>query len=242
MDNEYGSRPGISAGQLGKLILNLLTVLALLATVIVSLGFIVTFINPYWGINPYPPPTIPPTLGSPTPTVTPAKTLPPAWTLTPTNTPLASETPEPTDTPIATETPDVTETPVAVEMPFALQVGSPARMPNFVNDEGCNWMGMYGQVFDLDNSPILNLGVHLMGELEGLEEIDLYALTGSAPDLGPGAYLFNIADQPIASEEDLWIQLDDGSGGLLSDVIYIDTSDSCEENLIMVNFRQIREP
>jgi hypothetical protein len=162
--------------------------------------------------------------------------------MTPTTAPLATETPEPTEIPEETPTPEMSETPVAVEMPFALQVGSPAKMPNFVNDEGCNWMGMYGQVFDLDNSPILELGVHLVGELEEVGEIDLYALTGSAPDLGPGAYLFNIADRPIESEEELSIQLDDGSGTLLSDVIYIDTSDSCEENLIMVNFRQIREP
>lgn len=241
MDNEYGRRPGMSAGQLGRLILNLLTVVTLLATVIVSLGFIMTFINPYWGINPYPPPTLPPTLGSPTPTVTPAVTLPPTWTMTPSGVPLATETPEPTDTPPPTDTPepDMTETPVAVEMQFALQVGSPARMPNFVNDEGCNWMGMYGQVFDLDNSPILELSVHLVGDLEGLEPIDLYALTGSAPDLGPGAYLFNIALEPIASEDALWIQLEDGSGGALSDKIYIDTTDNCEENLIMVNFRQL---
>jgi hypothetical protein len=239
MDNEYERRPGMSAGQLGRLILNLLTVLTLLATVIVSLGFLITFINPYWGINPYPPPTMVPTLGSPTPTNTPAVTLPPTWTMTPTGAPLATETPEPTETPTVTLTPEMTETEIVEEMQFALQVGSPARMPNFVNDEGCNWMGIYGQVFDLNNSPILELGVHLVGELEGLEPIDMYALTGSAPDLGPGAYLFNIADHPIASEEELWIQLDDGSGVLLSAVIYIDTSDSCDENLIMVNFRQL---
>lgn len=239
MDNEYETRPGISAGQLGRLILNLLTVLTLLATVIVSLGVLITFINPFWGINPYPPPTMVPTLGSPTPTNTPAVTLPPTWTMTPTITSPATETPEPTLTPTVTLTPEVTETQVAVEMQFALQVGSPARMPNFVNDEVCNWMGIYGQVFDLDNSPILELSVHLVGELEGLEPIDMYALTGSAPDLGPGAYLFNIADHPIASEDELWIQLEDGGGGALSDVIYIDTSDSCDENLIMVNFRQL---
>jgi hypothetical protein len=239
MDNEFERRPGMSAGQLGKLILNLLTVLTLLATVIVSLGFLITFINPFWGINPYPPPTMVPTLGSPTPTNTPAVTLPPTWTMTPTITSPATETPEPTLTPTVTLTPETTETQVAVEMQFALQVGSPARMPNFVNDEGCNWMGIYGQVFDLENSPILELSVHLVGELEGLEPIDMYALTGSAPDLGPGAYLFNIALYPIASEDELWIQLEDGGGGALSEVIYIDTSDSCEENLIMVNFRQL---
>lgn len=101
-------------------------------------------------------------------------------------------------------------------------------------------MGVMGQVFDLENAPILNLSVHLVGELEGVGEIDLWAITGSAPDVGPGGYLFNIADHPIASEGTLWIQVDDGGGTALSEMIYLDSSESCSENLIMVNWRQIR--
>lgn len=243
MDEQLERRPSMSAKRLSRLILNLLTLLILLATLIVGIEFFITFINPYRGLNPYPPPTMPPTLGAPTPTNTPAVSLPTAWTPTTTSTLPVTETPTPTLTPTGTPQPDATETPVAAEMPFALQIGSPARIQNFIDiDAGCDWMGIGGQVFSLEGDPIIELTVHLAGELEGLDPIDLYAITGSAPDLGPGGYLFVIADSSIASENTLWIQLDDGSGNPLSDAIYLETSDSCAENLVLVHWRQVREP
>ncbi|MEJ2605324.1 MAG: hypothetical protein P8Z41_01475 [Anaerolineales bacterium] len=101
-------------------------------------------------------------------------------------------------------------------------------------------MGVFGQVFNEDNQPVLELTVHLGGELEGLGEIDLYALTGSEPDAGPGGYLFNVATEPIASSGTLWIQLEDGDGNPISEQVYFDTSDACSENLILVNWRQVR--
>lgn len=101
-------------------------------------------------------------------------------------------------------------------------------------------MGVFGQIFNFDDKPILELTVRLGGELEGLDPIDMTALSGSAPELGPGAYLFNLADHPIASEGTLWIQLDDGGGNPLSERVYLTTSDRCTENLIMVNWRQVR--
>jgi hypothetical protein len=192
------------------------------------------------GLNPYPPPTLPPTLGSPTATYTAAVTLPPTWTPTISNTPSVTDTAVATETPSPPPEPEVTDTPVA-QMPFALQVGSPARMPNFVNEDECNWFGIYGQVFDLTNSPIIDLVVRLAGEYPGVGSLDLTALTGSAPDLGPGAYLFNVSNTPAESDETLWIQLEDGSGGALSEQIFLETTSSCEENLIMVNFRQVLE-
>jgi hypothetical protein len=226
----------MSARGLFRLILNFLTFLVILATLAVAGGFVMLFLNPYMSINPYPPPTVPATLGSPTPTNTPAKPLPATWTATPapTDVPTETPTPEPTDTPV----PTATET--APGPPFALQVGSPSLIVNFVNDAGCEWMGVFGQIFNFDNEPILELTVRLGGELPELGAIDMTAISGSAPELGPGAYLFNIADHPIASEGTLWIQLDDGGGNPLSEKVYLTTSDSCTENLIMVNWRQVR--
>jgi hypothetical protein len=236
MDEEFERRPVRSVGGVGKSALNILTLFILLTTLCLVGALLAVFINPYISINPYPPPTVPATLGSPTPSNTPALALPPTWTPTPSHTPAPTNTPQPTDTPVPiVDTP----TPEAVP-PFALQVGSPARIQNYLNDAECEWMGVMGQVFDLENAPILNLSVHLVGELEGVGEIDLWAITGSAPDVGPGGYLFNIADHPIASEGTLWIQVDDGGGTALSEMIYLDSSESCSENLIMVNWRQIR--
>jgi hypothetical protein len=101
-------------------------------------------------------------------------------------------------------------------------------------------MGVGGQVFSLQNSPIANLGVHLEGELDGVP-ISLDAITGSAPAIGPSGYVFDLADKPIVSDNTLWIQLNDGTGAPLSDMVIFSTSDSCDENFVMVNWRQVRE-
>jgi hypothetical protein len=239
MENEFERRPGMSFSGCRRLILNILTVLVLLTTLVLAVAFVAVFINPYMSINPYPPPTIPPTLGSPTPTYTPAKPLPSPWTSTPTFTliPTIVDTPDATETPIP---PTPTEEEDDDELPFALQVGSPARIENFINESGCDYMGVFGQVFNMENAPIIDLTVHLSGDLETVGPIDLFAITGSAPEVGPGGYVFNITGKPIASDGTLWIQLEDGGGEPLSDQVYLETSDSCSENLILVNWRQVR--
>jgi hypothetical protein len=215
-----------------RLLLNCLTLIILLATLGVGVLFAFLFINPYSPINPYPPPTLPPTLGPPTPTNTPEIFLPPTWTQTPV--PTATFTPPPTSTPEPTATPGVSPTPA----PFGLQAGSPAGIPNIANNQGCDWMGVGGQVFDLNDAPIVaSLTVHIEGELGGLP-VDRDALTGSAPSLGPAGYVLNLADHPIASSGTLFVQLLDNAGAPLSESIAIDTFSSCDQNLILVNWKQ----
>jgi hypothetical protein len=101
-------------------------------------------------------------------------------------------------------------------------------------------MGVGGQVFNMENQPITNLGVHLEGVL-GENTISLDTITGSAPDIGPSGYVFNLSTEPIASEESLWVQLNDGADKALSDQVYFTTTTECNENFVMVNFRQVRE-
>jgi hypothetical protein len=220
----------------GSLILNVLTLVIMGATVCVAIGFSLFFINPYNAYNPFPPPTLPAELGEPTATSTPAQPLPERWTPTTTATASPTSTPTPTKTPLPTETP----TPTVPSPPFALQPGNPVRIPNIANDAGCEWMGVGGQVFSMQNSPIANLGVHLEGELDGVP-VSLDTLTGSAPEIGPSGYVFNLSDKPIVSDNTLWIQLNDGTGATLSDMVFFSTSDSCDENFVMVNWRQVRE-
>ncbi len=58
---------------------NILTIVTLLALTGLCLLFLTLFINPYSAINPFPPPTLPPTLAIPTSTAT-LKSLPATWT------------------------------------------------------------------------------------------------------------------------------------------------------------------
>ncbi|MGD2161625.1 MAG: hypothetical protein PVI81_07780 [Anaerolineales bacterium] len=236
MDDQFVKVPRKRSSGFGNFIFNVLTLIVVLAIVAVGVAFATVFINPYASYNPFPPPTVPVRLGTPTATSTPAQPLPTAWTPTPTFTLAPTDTPIPT----ATDTPVSSPTNTPEPPPFALQPGNPVLIPNIANGRECEWMGVGGQVFNLENQPIANLGVHLEGELDG-ESVSLDAISGSAPDIGPSGYVFDLADEPIASEGDLWIQLNDGSGTPLSEQIFFDTSTECNENFVMINWRQVRE-
>lgn len=235
MDDQFVRVPRKRSSRIGNFIFNILTLVIVLAIIAAGVAFTMVFINPYVAYNPFPPPTVPARLGTPTATSTPAQPLPTAWTPTPSRTPPPTETPEPT----ATDTPEPTFTPTTVPPPFALQPGNPVRIPNIANDRGCDWMGVGGQIFNLENQPIAELGIHLEGELAG-EQISLDAISGSAPDIGPSGYVFDLADEPIVSEGSLWIQLNDRAGAALSEQIFFNTSDNCNENFVMINWRQVR--
>lgn len=204
-------------------------------------------IAPYLPVELVVPPTLMPTLGYPTATNTPEIYLPPTWTPTPSRTPgiAATPLPPPTDTPAPTETlpPDQTASPTSTPLPFGAQPGSPVAMENPVNELGCDYMGIGGQVFDLTGSPVFNLDLHVTGVLDG-QPIDQHSLTGTAgvESLGPGAYLINLSTHPVASSGDLSIQLSDTSGTHLSEAIEFDTYDTCNDteklNFILFNWRQ----
>lgn len=245
MDEQYENQSSSSGFSIGRLVLNILTILALLATVIVLLVSTIMFINPYSAMNPYPPPTLPATLGPPTATNTPEIYLPPTWTPsptippTPTDTPIPSDTPAPTDPPSPTPEESVSPEPTAGGAQFQLAEGS----PSYSRDErGCDVMGVGGKVFDMAGAPISGLTVRLDGELAGQPVGPIDSLTGSAADrFGFGAYYFELSDQPVASQNTLWIQILDSSSGLpLSDQLFFNTLDTCDENLILINWKQVR--
>jgi len=58
---------------------DILAIITLFAVAVVGVLFILIFANPYSAVNPFPPPTMPPTLALPTLTHTP-RSLPPTWT------------------------------------------------------------------------------------------------------------------------------------------------------------------
>jgi hypothetical protein len=236
MDDQFVKVPRKRSSRVGDFIINALTVIVVLA--IVAAGIVLTsvFLNPYSSYNPFPPPTVPARLGTPTATSTPAQPLPTAWTATPSHTPAPTDTPVPT----ATDTPISSPTSTPVPPPFALQPGNPVLIPNIANTQECDYLGVGGQVFNLENQPIVGLGIHLEGELNG-ETVSLDAISGSDLGIGPAGYVFDLGNTPIVSEGSLWIQLNDGSGTPLSEQIFFNTSDDCNENFVMINWRQVRE-
>lgn len=186
-------------------------------------------------------PTLPdldiPDLGRPTRVVVipPDATNPPQDEV-PVGTATATTTPEIAPLPTETSpeaTPTVAPTPPAR---FVLQAGTPLGTTNFAQPgRGCNWMGIGGQVFGLEGLPVTDLVIEVGGTLGG-SDVSQLAVTGGTAAFGPGGYLVELAEQPIASEETLWLQLYDSAGEAQSTKITISTYAECERNLVLVNF------
>jgi hypothetical protein len=100
-------------------------------------------------------------------------------------------------------------------------------------------MGVAGQAFGLDDTPIPGLRVQVSGTLAG-NAIDKLGLTGAASQFGAGSYYeIVLGDEPLASEGDLEIQVVDADGFAASDAYSFSTFSSCEQNLILINFKAL---
>lgn len=232
------------------IILNFLTVLLMLGVVIIVGVFLAIFTNPYSGLNPFPPPILPTPLELPSPTPTSIIQFAPSWTPTITSPATATETlrptstlpPSPTSFSIASLTPTVTETPVPNGYAFEVQKGSPVAIQNIYHPEaGCNWMGIGGQVVEMSGGPVIGLIIRLGGILPGVDIPEhLTSLTGVALNYGRAGYEFTLADHPIASNDSLWVQLLNQLGVPISKKVFFNTYESCDKNLIIINFKQVR--
>ncbi len=213
------------------------------------------FTNPAASYNPFPPPTMPVPILLPSSTAT-AYSLPATWTPTTTATPYhlpATWTPTAI---MATQLPDgelILETPMGESTAaangyyeFALQ-SAPAPIdasilkPDLQSPDGiCTWMGVGGQVLDIQGSPYTGVGIQLGGQQDG-RTILLTSLTGTSLQYGPAGYEFKISDAPDATIHNYWLRLVDQANLPLSDRIYFDTYDTCDKNLVIINLKQVRQ-
>jgi hypothetical protein len=182
------------------------------------------------------PPTHTPVPVQDTPTPVPINTLQPTLTpsVTPTfppPTPTRTPTPTPTDTP--TPGPSATATATFSPFPFTKDLTSPQYLQNFANNAGCNWMGIAGEVFDLEGNPVAPGGyvVHIWDS-----GIDQRAVVGDAPAYGPSGYEQFLFDAPRVQDHS--VQLETSNGTAVSQVYRVQTRASCNQNLIWFNFVQ----
>lgn len=165
---------------------------------------------------------------------------------------------EPTQTPVYSEMEDIqptlpqesaesTPTIVATNEPvrtfrYTLQAGTPIGTSNIIKPEaGCNWMGVGGQVFSRNETPVIGLVVEVAGTLDDSPVLAL-TMTGESSVLGPGGYEIKLSDELVASESTLWLQLHDLHGNPQSDKMFFDTysgEDACDKNLIIINFIEL---
>ncbi len=230
------------------LVWNVLTVLVWLGMTCAVMAFATIYANP--ASLPAPLRPFPPTLVSaihiptgtatplPSSTQTPAK---PTVTLTATPTPV-TPTPTITLTPTVTDTatPGPSPTPTIYSLyPFILR-GEIKNIAGttFPDHDTCKlWVA--GQAYDLQGAPMQGITVMLGGYLDG-KTLSQLSLTGTALQYGQAGYEFTIADQPVKTKQSVWVMLFDQAMVPLSAKIYFDTYEDCSQNLILINFRQIR--
>jgi hypothetical protein len=257
MDNFNFNRREQPYHQVTNFIWNVLTIIMLVGVLCVVATFLTVFFNPDMPMNPLRPPALPAPVSMPTYTSTPRSILPATWTptasleptITTTLRPTNASTPQPTDTPVPSSTPFNLLTPTQTTTvsgtrsePFEVSQGTPISTSSlaFYPERGCDWMGVAGQIFDLSGAPISGQQVRIGGFLNG-KTVDMLTLTGLTSAYGTaGFYEFSLADEPIASNKSLWLQLLDQAGLTMSEKIYFETYDSCEKNLIFINFKQVR--
>jgi len=247
IDESDGSRSPDRSG----MVWNILTIWVLLTAVVIAALFITIFINPSIGFNPFPPPTIPARIALDTPTPTPRSVLPPTWTPEISLSPTETIPPPPTDTPEPIEEGQVDDgsgqegaPEIVGDMPVVLHEEGPQYIPatTFHPDLACSWMGVAGQVIDVNGSPVQGLIIEVGGLLGGkkIGNPTLLQATGLAIAYGDAGYEVKLADDPIASIGSLWIQVLDQAGLPLSEKIYFDTFEDCERNLVVIYFKQVR--
>jgi hypothetical protein len=225
---------------------NAISLFFIALTIAVCIGAALLVQNPLLPFNPFPPQ--PP---APTPTLinleeqasgdvaaastdgSGAEAAVPIETATPTLLPpTATSSPAPTATGGAA--PAVpTNTPSAFA--FTLQNETLAYIP-YTGTEGCDYLAIAGQVFDAAGDPLTGIPVVVEGDefFEGQ-----LAFSGNAPDYGPSGYEVYLNDSPYEGE--FTVKLVSETGFALSEEVVVRTHDSCDENVVIVNFVQNQE-
>jgi hypothetical protein len=139
-----------------------------------------------------------------------------------------------------TNTPTFTPSPTPELFPFIV-IGEPETMSSDLlrPSLGCGWLIIAGQVWDLQDTAVKGLSLHLYGELDGFL-IDQFSVTGSAPVYGESGYEFLLENLVVNSQDALFIRLVDSNGIPYSHAYPLETYNNCQKNLILVNFKQVR--
>jgi hypothetical protein len=104
-------------------------------------------------------------------------------------------------------------------------------------------MYVAGSVVDINEQPAAGYTVRLSGVIGNQPELTLQAISGSAPDYSKGGgFEIQIGDlSPVDTQNGVYLQLFQADGTPASPMISFSTSSSCNQNLIYINFMQVRD-
>jgi hypothetical protein len=128
-------------------------------------------------------------------------------------------------------------------VPYALQKLNPYYLANFTHPEdGCNWMGVGGQVFNSEGKVQKEIIIRAGGSINGNPVIEEMTMPQTEPEIdlayGPGGFEITLADGVAETDGEAWIQLFSLGGDPLSEKVYLVTFDDCLKNLILMNFSE----
>lgn len=187
-----------------------------------------------------------PGLREPTPTIfaykTPVPPLPPTWTpsptfalrATPSYFPSATWTPfadEDIDVQLASATPGPT---ITASRSYPFRLAEAAKYEANTNDQGCDWMSIAGEIWDMEGNPLFQVGVVVTGE-----SFEQFAWAGSATGFGPSGYEVQLNTSPYQAT---WrVRLLNFNTMPISDEIVVRSREDCNRNVILVDFEQWQE-
>jgi len=116
---------------------------------------------------------------------------------------------------------------------FTLQNETLTYIP-YTGTEGCDYLAIAGQVFDANGDPLTGIPVIVRGD-----EFEQLQFSGGDTDYGPSGYEVYLNDSPYEGE--FTIKLVSETGFDLSEEVVVRTHDSCDENVVIVNFVQNQE-
>jgi hypothetical protein len=118
--------------------------------------------------------------------------------------------------------------------PFGLQERTVTLVPQEVYPElGCTWQGIGGEVLGPDGEPVTGMIVHVRGS-----DLDTFVVSGTAPAYGASGWETFVGEE--VNSDVYFVQLMQTDGELASDVVRVRFSSSCQGNLALVNFVQLR--
>jgi hypothetical protein len=122
------------------------------------------------------------------------------------------------------------------QFPFTLRHNKIAFTSNFANPFGCKWQGLGGGVFDINGLPLPEILIHVYG---GNDNIDLYSASGTNVLYWPNSG-WEVQVDTVINAGTYFVELRARAGVFMSPTVQITFPNTCDGNLAIVNFEQIR--
>ncbi|MCI0398342.1 MAG: hypothetical protein L0332_31980 [Chloroflexi bacterium] len=119
---------------------------------------------------------------------------------------------------------------------FVKSEGSPFYLQNYANNDGCDWLGVGGELFDLNGQPVEpgQYLVHLWGN-----DLDETSAAGSALAYGPSGWEVALGSAPVVLAWQVEVLMPNWEP--VSPAYTFETHASCSENLVYFVFLQTSE-